>query len=287
MIEQSKLPVTLKEAFAICSKITANHYENFPVASIALPKKLRPYVSAVYAFARTADDFADEAEFSENRMEKLDEWEKNLIAMEGSEPTHPVFIALKETSRKFNIPHSLFQDLITAFKMDCRIKHYAAFDELLNYCGHSANPVGRIILHIFGYTSPELMDYSDAICTALQLTNFWQDVAVDLEKNRVYIPQEDLIRFKYSEKELQEYVINDSLKALILFEINRTRDLFLQGKPLCDQVHGRLGFELRLTWAGGMTILDKILENDCNVFKRPILKKLDYIRMVFQSLLKV
>ncbi len=287
MIEHPKLPVTLKEAFAICSKITANHYENFPVASVALPKKLRPYVSAVYAFARTADDFADEAEFAGRRMEKLEEWSTLLSQMQSGIPTHPIFIALKDTAQKFDIPTTLFEDLITAFKMDCTIKNYATFDDLLHYCRHSANPVGRIILHIFGYTSPELMDYSDAICTALQLTNFWQDIAVDLEKNRIYIPQEDLMRFKYSEKELQEYVINDSLKALILFEINRTRDLFLQGKPLCGQVHGRLGFELRLTWAGGMTILDKILENDCNVFKRPILKKLDYIRMVFQSLLKV
>lgn len=284
MIEYSSTPISLEASFALCAQITASHYENFPVASIALPKKLRPYIAAVYAFSRTADDFADEAEFAGKRMEKLDEWEKNLNAMATEEPINPIFIALKETARKFNIPHSLFQDLITAFKMDCHITRYNTFDELLNYCHYSANPVGRIILSIFGHTSPELMNYSDAICTGLQLTNFWQDVAVDLQKNRIYIPQEDLERFQYSEQALVNHVTNDSLKNLIGFEINRTRNLFLQGNPLCQQVAGRLGFELRLTWAGGMTILDKILANECNVFKRPVLKKRDYIKIIWQSL---
>lgn len=275
---------TLSEAFEYCAQITKNHYENFPVASLAIPKKLRPYICAVYAFARAADDFADEKEFEGERMEKLNEWEKQLRS---TKPFHPVFIALSETISKFELPTSLFHDLINAFKMDVEINRYQTFSEVINYCRYSANPVGRIILHIMGYPAPKFMEYSDAICTALQLANFWQDVAVDLLKNRIYIPQEDFTRFRYSESDLFEKTYNEDFGRLMAFQVERTEELFEQGKPLLNKAPGRFGFELRLTWLGGMTILKKIRHLKGNIFKeRPVLKKWDAPGIILGALRK-
>jgi phytoene synthase len=277
---------SLAQAFEYCRQITTNHYENFPVASFIVPKKLRPYICAVYAFSRLADDFADEREFEGVRMAKLQEWEFHLRNIStDKEVTHPVFIALKETIQKFDLPVSLFSDLLTAFKMDVVVSRYDNFDQILNYCHYSANPVGRIILYLMGYPAPKLFEYSDHICTALQLANFWQDVGVDLEKNRIYIPKEDLIRFGYSEEDLKNKVYNNSFKRLIFFQVERTMDLFKKGKPLCDMIPGRLGFELRLTWLGGVSILEKILKSEGNVFQhRPTLKKWDALKIVWGSL---
>ncbi len=278
---------SLKEAYAYCRQITKNHYENFPVASLAIPRKLRPHVSAVYAFARLADDFADEKEFEGHRMAKLTEWNEELNQASKGEATHPVFVALQNTIQQFQIPLSLFDNLLTAFKMDCVVKRYENFSQLLQYCRYSANPVGRIILHLFGYPAPKFLEYSDYICTALQLANFWQDIAVDWEKDRVYIPQEDLVRFGYSEDDLSKKVLNENFKRLILFEIERTKELFEKGKNLCSKIPGRLGFELRLTWLGGMTILEKILMTKADVFnQRPVISRKEWGGLAWRAFRK-
>lgn len=286
---QSPLPIidksyNLSEAFEYCEAINKNHYENFPVASLLVPKKLRRYINTVYAFARIADDFADEKEFDGARMEKLVDWELKLRSMSSHKPTHPVFIALKETVLRFRIPLSLFENLLTAFKMDVVVKRYQNFDQVLGYCRYSANPVGRIILYLFGYPAPKFLEYSDYICTALQLTNFWQDIAIDLEKDRIYIPLEDLNRFGYTETELKEKIYNDNFKRLLFFQLEKTQELFERGKALCGKIPGRLGLELKMTWLGGTTILKK-MSNESNVFlNRPVLKKKNLLGLFIKSL---
>lgn len=279
--------ISLSDAFAHCQALAASHYENFPVASLVLPKKLRPYVAAVYAFARIADDFADEAAFAEVRMARLKEWEGLLKDMEENPPSHPVFIALKETIQRFQIPILYFSDLLTAFKMDVITTRYATFTQVLNYCRYSANPVGRIVLHIMGYPVPRFMEYSDAICTALQLANFWQDVEVDLAKNRVYLPEEDMGRFGVSIADLRSGKNSDAFKRLMRFQIERAYELFEKGKPLCTKVPGRFGFELRLTWLGGTTILKKLGRQNGAVFGcRPVLTKWDALGFVLKAFRK-
>lgn len=274
---------TLQEAYAYCVSQT-KHYENFPVGSCLLPKLLRPHVAAVYAFARAADDFADEAEYEESRMARLKEWENALKSM-GEGATHPVFMALHDTVKRFQIPVQLFEDLLKAFKMDVVVRRYYTFDQVLQYCRYSANPVGRIILHLMGYPAPKLMEYSDSICTALQLANFWQDVALDLEKDRIYLPADEITRFSYSEDALKTKCYNSAFRRLILFQVERTKQFFEQGRPLCGKIRGRFGLELRLTWLGGMEILKKIGRVQGNVFEhRPQLKKRDFFRLGLHAL---
>ncbi len=276
-----------QSAFAYCTWITRNHYENFPVASIAIPKPLRPHVCAVYAFARAADDFADEYQFAGKRMENLNHWQQALQRSARERINHPVFIALSETISKFAIPLQLFEDLITAFKMDVTKQEYEDFDEVLFYCQHSANPVGRIVLHLFGYCDETRMQLADKICTALQLANFWQDVAVDLKKPRVYLPKADMQQHGYSMQELQREIFNAGFQRLMQFEVERTRRLFLEGAALINRVQGRLALELKLTLLGGMMILDKIIALEYNVLAaRPIITGRDKASLLLQALLK-
>ena len=274
------------ESFNLCSKIALEHYENFPVGSWLIPRGKRKYVHAIYAFARTADDFADEDRYGEDeRTQLLTDWEKRLDECITGSPTHPVFVSVKEALDKFNIPAALLKDLITAFKMDTVNKRYKAMSDVLNYCHYSANPVGRIILCIFEYNDPELHRLSDFICTALQLTNFWQDVAIDLEKDRIYIPLEDMERFGYSVSDLKSHAFNDSFRALLASEIEFTRDLFHKGRPLCTSVRKGLSVELRAIWSGGMRILDKIERNGYDIFnKRPVITTMDKIRIISRAL---
>ncbi|EKD41215.1 MAG: Squalene/phytoene synthase [uncultured bacterium] len=278
---------SLKEAYDFCLNLAQNHYENFPVASLLVPAKLRPHIAAVYAFARIADDFADEAEYEGLRMARLKDWETQLKNMVLTTPTHPVFIALKNTVEVLQIPLQLFLDLLTAFKMDVVVSRYQSFEQLLNYCRYSANPVGRLVLYIMGYPAPKFLEYSDYICTALQLANFWQDVSIDLEKNRVYLPKEDLLAFHYSEEELFKKTYNDNFKRLILYQVERTQDLFNKGQPLCAEIKGRFGLELKLTWLGGSNILDKIRASSGEVFNhRPKLTKKDFIKFFLKCFQK-
>lgn len=276
---------TLEEAFEYCGRLAATHYENFPVGSRFIPKKLRPYVHSIYAFARIADDFADEPDTLDNlRMAFLENWEGQLLQCIWRTPQHPVFIALKETIQKFDLPVTLFQDLLMAFKMDVTTKRHGRFEDLLAYCRYSANPVGRLVLLLFGYRDPEFHTLSDSICTALQLANFWQDVAVDYQKDRIYLPRKDMSKFGYREEDLKDGRHNEAFRNLMRHEIVRTRDLFHHGRPLCDKVGRDLRFELHLIWNGGMTILDRIESADYNVFiHRPTLRLTDKITMVTKA----
>jgi hydroxysqualene synthase len=250
---------SIEQAFAACQQITRDHYENFPVASLLLPARQRPFVAAVYAFARTADDFADEGSLPPaERLARLDDWQHALERAYKGEADHPIFIALAETAARTGIPQKLFTDLLTAFRMDVQKKRYRNFQEILEYCRFSANPVGRIVLHLFNEVSPEKLHWSDQICTGLQLANFWQDVRVDMEKDRIYLPLEDLSHFEYTEDDLRAGRDDRRFRDLIEFQVRRARGFLVGGRPLVSAVGFRLRLELALTVRGGLAILDAV-----------------------------
>lgn len=286
-IEIPQRPWTSAEAFRHCERITREHYENFPVASLLLPKERRKYVCAIYAFARTADDFADEPGLTTaERIESLNSWELQLNECLSGNARHRVFAALAETIDRFQIPPELFRNLLQAFRQDVTTHRYKTFAGVLDYCLNSANPVGRLVLLLFNYRSESLAELSDSICTALQLTNFWQDIRVDAGRDRIYVPAEDMKEFSYTEEELTNMTFNPEFKRLLSFEIERTRDLFLRGKPLLSEVGKDLVFELKLTWNGGMKILEKIERNHYDVFRnRPILTLSNKVGIFFSSML--
>jgi phytoene synthase len=273
---------TIEESFLHCERIAKEHYENFPVASIAVPRNLRPYVWAVYAFARVADDFADEGVRSPaGRLEALDSWERQLDDALAGRPAGPVSVALGETVARTSLPVQPLRDLLSAFRMDVTTSRRQTFDEVIGYCRCSANPVGRIVLHLFGAASEAAVERSDDICTALQLTNFWQDIAVDLQKDRIYLPLDDLRRFGYTEEDLRAPVLDARFRELMKFQVDRTRSLFLRGRPLLALVSGRLRFELDLTWRGGMAILDALERSGYDVFTaRPVVGRADKLRIL-------
>jgi len=264
---------TVEDSFAHCEAIARAHYENFPVGSRLLPAAQRKYLWAIYAFARTADDFADETTYLDNlRLPLLENWEGQLLQCMWRKPHHPVFIALKDTIERFRLPVEPFQDLLTAFKMDVVIDRYQTFDDLLGYCRCSANPIGQLVLSVFGYRDPRLHALSDAICTALQLTNHWQDVAIDAAKGRVYLPLDEMTKHGYPSEQLAAGVVDEAFRRLMADQVARTRALFEAGRPLLSEVGRDLTFELRLTWLGGMAILDRIEAGGYDVFRsRPSL----------------
>jgi len=261
-------PVSLKEAYAVCERIARAHTENFPVASRFLPAHLRPHVWALYAFARSADDFADEAEFAGRRGQALARWEENLERAFHGEAEHPVFIALRHTVEKFELPIQPFQELLTAFTMDLSVNRYPTWSALDSYIQHAAHPIGRTLLYIFGYRDPQLHRWSDDICSALLVTNLLQDVAIDLEKDRVYLPEEDLRHFGLSSESLYARAATPAFRDLMRFEVAKARALYERGRPLLDAVGKDLGFELALIWCGGVGILDKIEAVGFDVFRR-------------------
>ncbi|HLF84585.1 MAG TPA: squalene synthase HpnC [Blastocatellia bacterium] len=274
----------LDRADEYCERLTRSHYENFPVGSVLIPKRLRKHFYSIYAFARIADDFADEGYgqgYSEHeRLELLDEWRRMLTESLAGRARHPVFVALARTASEFHLPAALFEDLLSAFAQDVTVRRYESFDQLLDYCRRSANPIGRLVLLLFGYRDEQRHEWSDDICTALQLANHWQDVAVDLDKDRIYLPQEDLSRFAFSVDELIRRGASDSFKRLMKFEVERARAMFARGKPLCTSVSGRLGLELRSVWLGGMIILDRIERNGYDVFaSRPVITSTDKLKI--------
>ncbi len=280
-----KKPWHIEDSFKYCERLARMHYENFPVGAVLIPKKLRPHVWAIYAFARRADDIADEDFFEADRIPALEAWEALLIESIQGRVNHPIFIALKESLRRFDLPVQLFKDLLTAFKMDVTIKRHAQFKDLLFYCHHSANPVGRLILLLFGYREEKLMLLSDKICTALQLANFWQDIAVDLKKNRIYLPQEDLAQFQYSEAELFQKSFNPNFKALMEFQVQRTEEMFKEGADLVKHLKGRLKWEIKCIILGGMKILSKIRELNFNTLaQRPAISKKEKLQLLMKSL---
>ena len=278
-------PWTLETAYRYCERMATTHYENFPVASRFLPAHLRPHVYAIYAFARTADDFADEPRFAGRRREALDQWETLLETAYHQDIQHPVFLALRDTVRRHNIPIGPLKALLTAFRMDLTKHRYGSFAEVRHYCEHSANPVGQLVLYVHGHREPELHRFSDDICTALQIANFLQDLSVDLPRGRIYIPEEDLIHFGVNHEQLNGGRYTADFKDMMAFEVARTRTLFLRGKPLIRRLSPGLSMEIDATWRGGMRILDRIESLDFEVLhQRPKLDKRDVADIAMRSL---
>jgi squalene synthase HpnC len=266
--------------------MSVNHYENFPVASVLLPAGLRPPVEAIYAFARSADDLADEGDAEpQARLAALDNYETELDRIESGLPSNiPLFARLATTVKNHSLPLQPFRDLLSAFKQDVVKTRYASFEELLDYCRRSANPVGELMLRLYGAADAVSMKQSDAICTALQLINFWQDVAIDWKKDRIYLPQEDMQRFGVSEAHLNEARTNNQWRALMEFEVDRARTLILSGAPLALRLPGRIGWELRLVVQGGLRILERIEAADYDVFRRrPQLGMKDWLQMLWRA----
>jgi squalene synthase HpnC len=256
-----------------------DHYENFPVASILLPAPLREPVAAIYAFARSADDFADEGDLpAQERLRRLAAYQAELDAIEAGRPSaHPLFARLGSVIAAHALPVRLFRDLLDAFVQDVTKARYATYAELLDYCRRSADPVGRLLLHLFRAATPGNLARSDAICTALQLINHWQDVAVDWKKPRVYLPQEDLDRFGVADDGIAAGRCDGNWRALMRFQVDRARDLMLSGAPLGRDLPGRIGLEIRAIVAGGLRIADKIAAVDYDVFRRrPVLTAFDW-----------
>ena len=270
--------------------MSVDHYENFPVGSVLLPKRLRQPVHAIYHFARTADDFADEGNVSnEERLAALSglSQELDLIAA-GKEPQTALMQKLNQDAiQPYSLPLTPFYDLLSAFSQDVITKRYQTFEELMDYCRRSANPVGTLLLHLYGVTGKEPFAMSDAICSALQLINFWQDVAIDWKKDRVYIPQEDLARFNVLENDIANGSIDDKFRLLLKFECDRARNLMLSGVPLGRLLKGRIGFELRMIIQGGLRILDRLEQNRYDVFNsRPTLQITDWGQILLKALFK-
>jgi len=258
-------PALLKAAYAHCERLARAHYENFPVASHLLPATMRPHIAAIYAFARRADDIADEPGIATvERLRLLHDLQHRLrgtvplSAGAAARPDDLIFCALGNTMAVHKLPIGLFEDLLSAFRQDVTTTRYATWAEVLDYCRRSANPVGRLVLRIAGYDDPRLDEWSDNVCTALQLTNFWQDLLVDWKRGRLYVPAEDRDRFGARDDDLDAGRITPEWQAALTEVASRTRSLFVAGRPVCDGVRGRLRWELRLTWLGGMRILDKV-----------------------------
>lgn len=263
--------VDLAAAYASCARDARRHYENFPVASLLIPRRMRPHVAAVYAFARAADDFADEGiRPHEERHRLLDGWSRRLqIAAAGAtgqsppaagEPSNAVeiFTALAASIRERQLPRALFDDLLSAFRQDVDVKRYETWQDLFDYCRRSANPVGRLVLRIAGYRSDHLDAWSDDVCTALQLTNFWQDLKIDFDRGRIYVPLEVILAHGAREADLGRDRLTVAWQSAIGAAVACTRQLFAAGRPIGDAVRGRLRYELRATWLGGMRILSRL-----------------------------
>jgi squalene synthase HpnC len=267
--------------------MAVDHYENFPVASVLLPARLRRPVALIYRFAREADDFADEGDAEPRfRLEQLDQFRRELRNIEaGTAPGIPWFSELAGAIREFRLPLSAFEDLLSAFSQDVVQTRYATYDQVLDYCRRSANPVGRLMLVLYGSSGREHLAWSDAICTSLQLINFLQDVEVDWRKDRVYLPQDELRRFKVSEDQIARAETGLNWKEFMAFQVARAGALLQSGAPLGRALKGRIGLEMRMIIAGGARILEKIERVDGDVFRhRPVLGPLDWPRMLARSL---
>jgi squalene synthase HpnC len=277
------LPATanLAEAYAWCGRLARSHYENFTIASWFMPRAMRPHMHAIYAYARIADDFADE----DKSLTKLDEWERELDAAFAGEPHHPIFVALADTALRFDIPREPFADLLRAFRSDVNFGGFETIDDLLGYARYSANPVGRLVLYLFDYRDAEQQRLSDLVCTGLQLANFWQDVAVDFAKGRIYFPRRDLERFGVTQADLRDGRVMPQFVALMKHEIAFARDLLVRGADLSRLVDGRLRRDILMFAGGGLAILRAIEKIGYDVFKqRPKLGKLGYLALGWDAI---
>jgi len=279
------LSISLDRARRYCQLLVSSHYENFSVMSLLLPPPLRQHFPAIYAYCRWADDLGDETGGGATAMDLLRWWRTELHACYEGRSNHPVMIALRSTIDTFSIPKQPFLDLLWAFEQDQLMKRYSTYDQLLDYCEHSANPVGRLVLYLLGANNEHTVPLSDAICTGLQLANFWQDVARDRAIDRVYLPEEDRRRFGYRDNDFRDQRYNQPFVNLMRFEVERTRDLFYRGMRLLELVPHEARGQIDLYLQGGLAILRKIEQIHYNVWRiRPKLGAWDKGRLMLRAL---
>lgn len=276
----------MRDAYSYCERLARTHYENFSVATWFLPKRLRQHFFNVYAYCRISDDLGDETSNPAASLQLLDEWESELNACYEGTPRHPVFVALAGTVREFEIPKHEFSDLLTAFRQDQTVTRYETFDDLLGYCRYSANPVGHLLLYLCGYRDAERQQLSDFTCTALQLANFWQDVSVDFEKGRIYLPLESLLRFRVSEADIANKNNSPQFCEMMRFEVQRAREWFARGLPLVSKVSRELAIDIELFSRGGQEILNAIEHQGYAVLgRRPAISKPRKLALVARAAL--
>jgi squalene synthase HpnC len=286
VLSRRVLPSLATFSSNLITNMAVDHYENFPVASILMPKRLRKPVEAIYNFARAADDIADEGKLSDDeRLRQLDEFRDELTHIANNEtPYTPLFRKLALEIHQHALPLQPFHDLLDAFSQDVVKKRYANFSEVLAYCRRSANPVGNLLLHLYEEATPVNIAYSDAICTSLQLINFWQDVYRDYTIGRIYLPQDEMARYGVKEAQISLENADDAWCELMRFQAGRTRAMMLSGKPLGSILTGRIGLEMRMIIAGGLRILDKLENAQYDMFRhRPVLKSTDWVIMLAKS----
>jgi squalene synthase HpnC len=277
---------SLAQSHEYCRRLARTHYENFSVATWFLPKRLRQDFLNVYAYCRISDDLGDEVGDPAASLALLDQWQSELDACYAGAPRHPVFVALAETVRKFDIPKHEFSDLLIAFRQDQIITRFPTFNEVLSYCRYSANPVGHLVLYLCGYRDPERQQLSDFTCTALQLANFWQDVTVDYAKGRIYLPLEDLQKYSVSEEDIPQDRNTPAFCEMMKFEVQRAREWFDRGLPLIQQVDKALAVDLELFSRGGREILNAIERQDFAVLgRRPVISKSRKLALVARAAL--
>jgi len=272
------LPPTLEldACYRYCEALVHARHHNYPVGSMFARSALRKHIFALFAFARVADDIADEASFEGRRARELDRWEEQLHDAYRGRAEHPVFVALADTADRFALPITEFTELLSGFRTDLERRRYATFDELRAYTRQAAEPVGRLLLYIGGYRAPELHAFADDLSSAVAVARLIQDVPADWSRGRVYLPAEDLRHFGVTEADIASRRISHAVGNLVRYEVARTRALFERARPLVDVVGADLAVELALTWHGGMRILDKIASTGDHLFaERPHLNALD------------
>jgi squalene synthase HpnC len=275
---------SLEEARAYCERLAKTHYENFSVATWFLPSGLRQHFYNVYAYCRISDDLGDEVGDPQQSLELLDQWETELNACYAGSPKHPVFVALAETVKQFGIPKHEFSDLLIAFRQDQTVTRFETFNDILDYCRYSANPVGHLVLHLCGYSDAERQQLSDYTCTALQLANFWQDVFVDYCKGRIYLPLEDLRRFGVTGEDIAQRRATPQFISMMKFEVERARDWFTRGLPLVRTVNRDLAIDIELFSRGGQEILNAIERQRFDVLSsRPVISKSRKLMLVLRA----
>jgi squalene synthase HpnC len=280
----SPTPVSLGQAQAYCRRVARAHYENFTVASWLLPRRLRQHFYNVYAYCRWSDDLADETGDAAESLDLLRWWEQQLDECYRGRAAHPVFVALSETIEQFEIPAEPFRHLLVAFRQDQHQTRYDTFDELLGYCRNSANPVGHLVLYLGRAFDEENARLSDEICTGLQLANFWQDVARDFDRGRVYLPRETLRRFGYDDAMLERREFNDAFADVMRFEVDRAEAFFERGRPLLRRVPSELRIDVDLFLRGGLAVLAAIRRESYNVWRRrPVVGKWRKLRLLWSA----
>ncbi len=279
--------ISLPEAEAYCKRLAVDHYENFPLVSWLLPKTLHQHFYNVYAYCRWSDDLGDEVGDPRRSLELLHWWGGELAACYQGQSRHPVFVALGRTIEEFAIPSEPFADLLSAFEQDQRVTEYETFAELRDYCRRSADPVGRLVLYLCQAHNEQNVRWSDSICTGLQLANFWQDVARDLDIGRIYLPKEDCEAFGYSRADLHNRATNPAFLELMRFEVDRAREFLQAGMPLIPRLPGRLQVDIELFARGGLKILERIEGIGYRVWdKRPVVTKFDALKLLLGCLLR-